>query len=93
MIFIESTSNSKLIKFSEHFTVIVGVSLSKAYFAIALMSLIATFGTIIALISCSCGYAASGGAKGVGEATTKSVVWSFVAIVIVDMFFAIAFFF
>ena len=52
-----------------------------------------TFGGIIALISCSCGYDAKGGAKGVGEATTKAVVWSFVAIVIIDMIFAIAFFF
>lgn len=52
-----------------------------------------TFGGTIALISCSCGYCAKGGAKGVGEATTKAVVWSFVAIVIWDMFFAIAFFF
>ncbi len=51
------------------------------------------FGATIALISCTCGYYASGGAKGVGEATTKAVVWSFVAIVIWDMIFAIAFFF
>ena len=51
------------------------------------------FGGSIALISCSCGYDASGGAKGVGEATTKAVVWSFVAIVIIDMIFAIGFFF
>ena len=51
------------------------------------------FGGTIALISCSCGYYAKGGAKGVGEATNKAVVWSFVAIVIWDMFFAIAFFF
>lgn len=51
------------------------------------------FGGTIALISCSCGYYATGGAKGVGLATTKAVVWSFVAIVIWDMIFAIAFFF
>lgn len=51
------------------------------------------FGGVIALISCSCGYFASGGAKGVGLATTKAVVWSFVAIVILDMIFAMAFFF
>lgn len=51
------------------------------------------FGGTIALISCSCGYYAKGGAKGVGEATTKAVVWSFVAIVIWDMIFAMAFFF
>ncbi len=52
-----------------------------------------SFGGTIALISCACGYQASGGAKGVGLATTKAVVWSFVAIVIWDMIFAIAFFF
>jgi len=51
------------------------------------------FGGTIALISCSVGFDAEGGAKGVGIATTKAVVWSFVAIVIWDMFFAIAFFF
>lgn len=61
----------------------LGVCLLKALF----------FGGTIALISCSCGYDAKGGAKGVGEATTKAVVWSFVAIVIWDMIFAIAFFF
>ena len=52
-----------------------------------------SFGAIIALVSCSCGFAASGGAKGVGEATTKAVVWSFVGIVIIDMIYAMAFFF
>lgn len=51
------------------------------------------FGGTIALISCTCGYYAKGGAKGVGLATTKAVVWSFVAIVIWDMIFAIGFFF
>ena len=59
------------------------VSLFKAVF----------FGGTIALISCTCGYFASGGAKGVGLATTKAVVWSFVAIVLWDMVFAIGFFF
>ena len=52
-----------------------------------------TFGFTIALISCACGYNASGGAKGVGIATTKSVVWAFIAIVILDLLFALAFFF
>lgn len=51
------------------------------------------FGFTIALISCSCGYKASGGARGVGIATTKAVVWAFVAIVIWDLFFSIIFFF
>ena len=53
----------------------------------------ATFGGSIALISCTCGYFADGGAKGVGLATTKAVVWSFIAIVILDMIFAMLFFF
>lgn len=51
------------------------------------------FGFTIALVSCTCGYKASGGARGVGEATTKAVVWSFVAIVIWDLVFSIIFFF
>lgn len=51
------------------------------------------FGGTIALISCTCGYRAKGGAKGVGIATTKAVVWSFVSIVIWDFIFAAAFFF
>ena len=51
------------------------------------------FGFTIALISCTCGYQANGGAKGVGIATTKAVVWSFVAIVIWDLIFSIVFFF
>lgn len=51
------------------------------------------FGATIALISCSCGYQASGGAKGVGLATNKAVVWSLVAIVVWDLIFSIAFFF
>ena len=52
-----------------------------------------SFGFIIALISCSCGMEAKDGAKGVGQATTKAVVWSFVAIVIVDLIFAAACFY
>ena len=51
------------------------------------------FGFVISLISCSCGMEARDGAKGVGLATTKAVVWSFVAIVIVDLIFAAACFY
>ena len=53
----------------------------------------AVFGGTIALISCTCGYYAKGGAKGVGIATTKAVVWSFISIVVWDMIFAMLFFF
>ena len=51
------------------------------------------FGFAIALISCSCGIKATGGAQGVGLATTKAVVWSFIAIVIIDYIFALVFYF
>lgn len=61
----------------------INVCLAKAVF----------FGATIAIISCTCGYMAKGGARGVGIATTKAVVWSFVAIAIWDLLFAVAFFF
>ena len=52
-----------------------------------------SFGFAISLISCACGMGAKDGAKGVGLATTKAVVWSFVAIVIIDLIYAAAFFY
>lgn len=52
-----------------------------------------SFGFVISLVSCSCGMMAKDGAKGVGIATTKAVVWSFVSIVILDLIFAAAFFY
>lgn len=51
------------------------------------------FGMAIAHISSSCGYDAEGGAKSVGVATTKAVVWSFIAIVVIDYIFALLFYF
>ena len=42
------------------------------------------FGFLIAAISCAQGYFAAGGAKGVGEATTRAVVQSAVAILIAN---------
>ena len=51
------------------------------------------FGFTITLISCTCGMEAKDGAKGVGIATTKAVVWSFVSIVILDLIFAAIFFY
>lgn len=44
----------------------------------------AVFGFLISAISCAQGYHASGGAKGVGEATTRAVVQSAVAILIAN---------
>ena len=50
------------------------------------------FGGTIALISCSCGYSTRGGAKEVGIATTRAVVWSFLAIAVWDYIFAVIFY-
>ena len=44
----------------------------------------AVFGFLIAAISCTRGFYASGGARGVGEATTQAVVHSAVSILIAN---------
>mgnify|MGYP002030690760 CR=1 FL=1 len=44
----------------------------------------ACFGLAIGLIGCYKGFYASGGAKGVGEATTSSVVTSSIAVLFID---------
>jgi len=46
----------------------------------------ACFGLILSLISCYKGFSTSGGAEGVGRATTQSVVYSSVSILISDYF-------
>jgi phospholipid/cholesterol/gamma-HCH transport system permease protein len=46
----------------------------------------AVFGVAITLIACRQGYYASGGAAGVGLATTRAVVQSAVAVLILDYF-------
>lgn len=49
------------------------------------------FALAIGLISCQQGFAASGGAEGVGRRTTSSVVRSLFAIVVLDALFTLAF--
>lgn len=44
------------------------------------------FGAIIAVVSCQQGFATTGGAEGVGQATTKAVVFSSILILISDYF-------
>jgi phospholipid/cholesterol/gamma-HCH transport system permease protein len=44
------------------------------------------FGGIISLISCYVGFKTSGGARGIGVATTRSVVLSFMLILVADYF-------
>lgn len=46
------------------------------------------FGVLIALIGTSIGFSVSGGAEGVGRATTRAVVLSISALVIADMLFS-----
>lgn len=50
------------------------------------------FGMIIAIIACYRGINAKNGAKGVGEATTSSVVTSLITLFIVNYFLSLAFF-
>jgi phospholipid/cholesterol/gamma-HCH transport system permease protein len=51
------------------------------------------FGMIIALVSCYEGLNVKGGAEGVGKATTRSVVSSFILIIVADCFFTALFYF
>ena len=46
----------------------------------------AVFGLLLSLISCTEGFNARGGARGVGEATTRAVVLSCVIVLVVDYF-------
>jgi phospholipid/cholesterol/gamma-HCH transport system permease protein len=57
----------------------VECGLSKSFF----------FGGIIALISCYQGFHCGAGAEGVGQASTRSFVWSFIAILVLDFFLGV----
>lgn len=51
------------------------------------------FGMVIALVSCHEGFNVEGGATGVGRATTRSVVFSFLLILAADCFITAVFYF
>jgi phospholipid/cholesterol/gamma-HCH transport system permease protein len=51
------------------------------------------FGMIIAFVSCYEGFNVEGGAEGVGRATTRSVVTTFILIIVADCFFTALFYF
>jgi phospholipid/cholesterol/gamma-HCH transport system permease protein len=51
------------------------------------------FGMIIAIAACYEGLNVRGGAEGVGKATTKSVVNTFIMIIAADCFFTALFYF
>ncbi len=63
----------------------------KDFFTGLLKSVI--FGMIISLSSCYQGLRVSGGAEGVGRATTNAVVSSFILIIIADCFITALFYF
>ncbi|HEX7124325.1 MAG TPA: ABC transporter permease, partial [Thermodesulfobacteriota bacterium] len=44
------------------------------------------FGLLIALIGCYKGFYTTGGAEGVGRATTEAVVWASISILVSDYF-------
>ena len=67
----------------------LGLSEKDIYVSLLKASL---FGGIIALVSASMGYKTEGGAKEVCQATTNAVVWSFIAIVILDYIISLMFF-
>jgi len=81
----------------------LGIS-SSLYFKIAFDSLLfkdlftglsktVFFGMLIALVSCYEGFNVEGGAEGVGRATTKAVVTTFILIIASDCFFTALFYF
>ncbi len=51
------------------------------------------FAMLICIISCYEGMRVQGGAVGVGRATTRAVVFSFISIIVADAFFTIVFYF
>ena len=51
----------------------------------------AVFGLLVTLVACYKGYYASGGAKGVGQATTEAMVTSALGIFILDYFVGVLF--
>ena len=53
----------------------------------------AVFGMIIAMIACYQGLSTEGGAEGVGRSTTRSVVTSFILIIMADAVLTALFYF
>jgi phospholipid/cholesterol/gamma-HCH transport system permease protein len=51
------------------------------------------FGTIISSLACYLGLGVTGGAQGVGVATTRTVVLTIVALITVDLMFTAVFFY
>jgi phospholipid/cholesterol/gamma-HCH transport system permease protein len=50
------------------------------------------FGILISSLACYLGLGVTGGAQGVGAATTRTVVYTIVALIVVDLMFTAAFY-
>jgi phospholipid/cholesterol/gamma-HCH transport system permease protein len=48
------------------------------------------FAAIIVVVGCFQGFSTQGGADGVGQQTTRSVVWSIFLVIVVDAVFSVA---
>jgi phospholipid/cholesterol/gamma-HCH transport system permease protein len=48
------------------------------------------FAAIIVVVGCFQGFRTQGGADGVGQQTTRSVVWSIFLVIVVDAAFSVA---
>lgn len=75
------------IKYSES----VWLYLTRRDITISLIKAV-VFGVILAVISCTVGLSARGGAREVGRSTTKAVVWTAIAMIIADFFLTWIFF-
>jgi ABC-type transporter Mla maintaining outer membrane lipid asymmetry permease subunit MlaE len=51
------------------------------------------FGTVISTLACHLGLSVTGGAQGVGVATTRTVVLTIVALMLIDLVFTAAFYY
>ncbi len=51
------------------------------------------FGTVISSLACYMGLRVSGGALGVGRATTYTVVYTIVGLIVVDLLFTAGFYY
>jgi phospholipid/cholesterol/gamma-HCH transport system permease protein len=51
------------------------------------------FGMLISALACQLGLSVTGGAEGVGSATTRTVVYTIVALITVDLIFTALFYF
>lgn len=79
----------KILDINEHFYWEHGRNFVGMFDVLAGMFKSVFFGGVIALISCHQGFRCDGGAEGVGRAATQSFVYSFVAILFLDLILGI----